>query len=65
MMKKISFFISLQIDYFQENEDYSQSDLRIYVREVLNQLSEFNTLRTKNDDIFLIISQIEVTRVPL
>ena len=64
-MKKISFFISLQIDYFQENEDYSQSDLRIYVREVLNQLSEFNTLRTKNDDIFLIISQIEVTRVPL
>lgn len=64
-MKKISFFISLQIDYFQENEDYSQSDLRIYVREVLNQLSEFNTLKTKNDDIFLIISQIEVTRVPL
>ena len=64
-MKKISFFISLQIDYFQENKDYSQSDLRIYVREVLNQLSEFNTLKTKNDDIFLIISQIEVTRVPL
>ena len=64
-MKKISFFISLQIDYCQENEDYSQSDLRIYVREVLNQLSEFNTLKTKNDDIFLIISQIEVTRVPL
>ena len=64
-MKKISFFISLQIDYFQENEDYSQSDLRIYVREVLNQLSEFNTLKTKNDDIFFIISQIEVTRVPL
>ena len=64
-MKKISFFISLQIDYFQENVDFSQSDLHIYAREVLNQLSEFNTFKTKNDDIFLIITQIGVSRVPL